>query len=179
MQEQLGKNMEKMKEQLKQQGNKPKPGGKGGQGQGGEPSMSEQMARMAAQQEGIRKQLQEMRDEMAKEGKGNDGNLNNMIQNMELNETDIVNKNITNQTLMRQKEILTRLLESEKAMRQREQEERRESTEAKNQNFGNPKDFFEYNKIKNRETELLKTVPPSLKPFYKNKVSTYFYNFQE
>jgi hypothetical protein len=179
MQEQLGKNMEKMKEQLKQQGNKPKPGGKGGQGQGGEPSMSEQMARMAAQQESIRKQLQEMRDEMAKEGKGNDGNLNNMIQNMELNETDIVNKNITNQTLMRQKEILTRLLESEKAMRQREQEERRESTEAKNQNFGNPKDFFEYNKIKNRETELLKTVPPSLKPFYKNKVSTYFYNFQE
>ncbi len=179
MQEQLGKEMEKMKEKLQQQGNKPKNGGKQGQGQQGEPSMSEQMARMAAQQEAIRKQLQDLRDEMAKEGKGNDGNLNKMIQNMEMNETDIVNKNITNQTLMRQKEILTRLLESEKAMRQREQEERRESVESKVQNFGNPKDFFEYNKIKNRETELLKTVPPSLKPFYKNKVSSYFYNFQE
>lgn len=173
MQEQLGKAMEKMKEQLKQQGNQPKPG------QQGQQSTSEQLARMAAQQEAIRKQLQELRDEMAKEGKGNDGNLNKMIQNMELNETDIVNKNITNQTMMRQKEILTRLLESEKAMRQREQEERRESIEAKNQNYGNPKDFFEYNKIKNRDTELLKTVPPSLKPFYKNKVSTYFYNFED
>ncbi len=181
MQEKLGKEMEKLKDQLNK-GNKPgekgqqKPGqGKDGQGQG----TSEQLARMAAEQEAVRKQLQGLRDEMAKEGKGNDGNLNKMIQDMELNETDLVNKTITNQTLNRQKEILTRLLESEKAMRQREQEERRESTEAKNQNYSNPKNFFEYNKIKTRETELLKTVPPSLKPFYKNKVSAYFYNFED
>jgi hypothetical protein len=134
---------------------------------------------MAAQQEAIRKELQQMRDEMAKEGKGNDGNLNKMIQDMEMNETDLVNKTITTQTLNRQKEILTRLLESEKAMRQREQEERRESTEAKDKVYSNPKNFFEYNRIKIRETELLKTVPPSLKPFYKNKVSAYFYNFED
>ncbi|MCX6269755.1 MAG: hypothetical protein NTU44_00775 [Bacteroidetes bacterium] len=141
--------------------------------------MSEQLARMAAQQEAIRKQLQQLRDELAKEGKGNAGNMTKTIQDMEQTETDLVNKMITNQTLMRQKEILTRLLESEKAMREREKEERRESTEAKNQLYSNPKNFFEYNKIKSRETELLKTVPPTLKPFYKNKVSAYFYNFED
>ena len=66
-----------------------------------------------------------------------------------------------------------------KAQREREKEERRESTEAKNQNYSNPKDFFEYNKVRTRETELLKTVPPTLNSFYKNKVSVYFYNFEE
>ncbi len=170
LQEQLNQQMQQMKDQMEKGQQKPGPG---------QQSMSEQLARAAAQQEAIRKQLQKLRDELAKEGKGNTGNLNKAIQDMEQTETDLVNKMITNQTLMRQKEILTRLLESEKAMRQREQEEKRESTEAKNQLYSNPKNFFEYNKIKSRETELLKTVPPTLKPFYKNKVSAYFYNFEE
>jgi len=171
LQDQLNKQMEKLKEQMSMPGQM-KPGQ-------GKQSMSEQLARMAAQQEAIRREMQRLRDEIAKEGKGNTGNLNKIIHDMEQTETDLVNKIITNQTLMRQKEILTRLLESEKAMREREKEERRESTEAKNQLYSNPKNFFEYNKIKSRETELLKTVPPTLKPFYKSKVSAYFYNFVE
>lgn len=171
LQDALNKQMEGLKEQMNKPGQK-KPGS-------GQQSMSEQLARLAAQQEAIRKELQKMRDDISKDGKGNAGNLNKIIQDMEQTETDLVNKTITNQTLMRQKEILTRLLESEKAIREREKEERRESTEAKNQAYSNPKNFFEYNKIKSRETELLKTMPPTLKPFYKNKVSAYFYNFEE
>ena len=50
---------------------------------------------------------------------------------MEETEKDIVNKRISDMTLNRQQEILTRLLESEKAEREREKEERRESSEAK------------------------------------------------
>ncbi|MHC1706753.1 MAG: DUF4175 family protein [Bacteroidales bacterium] len=171
LQDALNKQMEGLKDAMNKPGQK-KPGQ-------GSQSMSEQLARMAAQQEAIRKELQKMRDEIAKDGKGNAGNLNKIIQDMEQTETDLVNKMITNQTLMRQKEILSRLLESEKALREREKEERRESTEAKNQLYSNPKNFFEYNKIKSKETELLKTMPPTLKPFYKNKVSAYFYNFEE
>ena len=37
----------------------------------------------------------------------------------------------------------------------------------------------EYNKLKNKETELLKTVSPSLNPFFKKKVNEYFNNFEE
>ena len=33
--------------------------------------------------------------------------------------------------------------------------------------------FEEYLKIKQEETELLKTIPPNLKPYYKNKVNEY------
>ena len=45
--------------------------------------------------------------------------------------------------------------------------------------ISNPAKFFEYNSIKIKEVELLKTVPPSLKSFYKNKVNEYFYNFED
>ena len=58
-------------------------------------------------------------------------------------------------------------------------DEKRESKESKNENFSNPADFFEYKRLKQKEAELLKTVPPSLSPFYKNKVSEYFNNLEE
>ena len=32
----------------------------------------------------------------------------------------------------------------------------------------------EYNRQKQKEAELLKTVPPALSPYYKNKVNSYF-----
>ncbi|MCB9186633.1 MAG: hypothetical protein H6601_07790 [Flavobacteriales bacterium] len=93
---------------------------------------------------------------------------------MEQTETDLVNKMITQETLMRQQEILTRLLEAENAEREREQEQRRESKEAKNEDYGNPEIFFEYIRQKKNETELLRTVPPNLSPFYRDKVDEYF-----
>jgi hypothetical protein len=98
---------------------------------------------------------------------------------MEETETDLVNKVINQETIKRQEEILTRLLESEKAEKEREQDEKRQSNEAKNENFSNPNEFLEYKVAKKKEAELLKTVPPSLNPFFKAKVSKYFEGFKE
>ncbi len=172
------KSMKGLQEQLNQQlqdlknGNKP-----GKQGQQGQ-SMSEQLARMAAQQAAIRRKMESFRDQLKGEGRYSDGNVSKMIDDMEKTEKDIVNKKITQQTINRQQEILTRLLKSEKAEQQREEEKRRESKEARDPKISNPDEFFEYNKMKNRELELLKTLPPNLKPFYKNKVTDYFYRFE-
>jgi len=93
---------------------------------------------------------------------------------MEKTENDIVNRNITQETLKRQSEIMTRLLEAEKADQERDQEEKRKSNEAKTQQYSNPNNFLEYKLLKQREAELLKTVPPALTPFYKGKVNDYF-----
>jgi hypothetical protein len=98
---------------------------------------------------------------------------------MEETEKDLVNKIIDPETIKRQTEILTRLLESEKAEKERDLDEKRESNEAKNEFYSNPSKFFEYKSIKTKEVELLKTIPPSLKTFYKNKVNEYFYNFED
>ena len=173
------KSMQQLQQQLNQQLKEMREGQKPGEksGSGGQ-KMSEQLARMAAQQSAIRKQMESFRDQLKEEGRGNDGNVAKMLEDMEKTEKDIVNKKITQETMDRQQDIMTRLLKSEKAERQREEEQRRESTEARDIKISNPDNFDQFNKIKNREVELLKTVPPNLNPFYKNKVSEYFYRFE-
>jgi hypothetical protein len=165
--------MRKMQEQLNEQLQQMKEGmgkGKGDKGKQG----SEQLAKMAAQQEMLRNELQKLMNEMMKEGNGNSGNLRNIANKMEQTESDIVNKNITLETLRRQQEILTRLLEAENAERERELDTKRESNENKILQNRNISFFSQYNKAIQQETELLKTISPSLKPFYKNMVKTYF-----
>lgn len=165
LQEQLNKAMEELKN-----GTSP--------GTDGQKSLSEQLAKLAAEQEAIRNQLQEMMEQLKEEG-SKTGDISDMMNKMEETETDLVNKILSGETMERQKEILTRLLESEKAEKERELDEKRESNEAKNEIYSNPEKFFEYNSIKLKEVELLKTIPPSLKSFYRNKVNEYFYNFVE
>jgi len=169
LQEQLNKQLQQMKEGM------PAPGKQSSQGQ---KQMSEKFARMAAQQEALRRQMQEYGQEMQKEGSGVDKSIKEMMQQMEQTETDLVNKRINIETIRRQQEIVTRMLESEKAEQQRELDEKRESKESKDIYYNNPAKYFEYNKIKEKETELFRTVPPNLKPFYKSKVNAYFLSFE-
>jgi hypothetical protein len=169
LQEQMNKQLQQMKEGM------PAPGKLASQGQ---KQMSEKFARMAAQQEALRKQMQEYGQEMQKEGTGVDKNIKEMMQQMEQTETDLVNKRINIETIRRQQEIVTRMLESEKAEQQRELDDKRESKESKDIFYNNPSKYFEYNKIKEKETELFRSVPPNLKPFYKSKVNAYFLSFE-
>ena len=93
---------------------------------------------------------------------------------MEKLEDDVINNNINIETINRQKNIMVKMLEHEKAMREQEKDNKRESNEIKEQNYSNPNQFLEYKRKKEKEIELLKTIPPSLKPYYKNKVNDYF-----
>jgi len=169
LQEQMNKQLQQMKEGMTN------PGKPGSQGQ---KQMSEKFARMAAQQEALRKQMQEYGQELQNEGTGVDKGIKEMMQQMEQTETDLVNKRLNLETLKRQQEIVTRMLESEKAEQQRELDQKRESEESKDIYYNNPSKYFEINKIKDKETELFRTVPPSLKPFYKSKVNAYFLSFE-
>ncbi len=171
MQEALNQQIKKLKEGMGKGGNKP--GNKPGMGNGG---MSQELAKLAAQQAAIRQEIQKMSDMINKNGNGA-GGMSKIAEIMEETETDLVNKMLSQETINRQEEILTRLLESEKAEKEREMDEKRQSNETKNVYLSNPNDFLEYNTIKQKETELLKTVPPSLSPFFKIKVTQYFNNF--
>lgn len=174
MQEQLNEQIKQAKEAMKKgkDGKKPgdKPGGEGGQG------MSEQLARMAAQQEAIRNELQKYNQQENKDGGNKLGDLGKLAKEMEETERDIVNRRITEETLKRQQDIMTRLLEAEKAERERDQEEKRMANENKTDLYRNPPQFEEYKRLKMQETELLKSVPPTLTPFYRNLVNYYFQN---
>ncbi|MBA3681960.1 MAG: hypothetical protein H0W73_12485, partial [Bacteroidetes bacterium] len=150
LQEQLNEQLKQMKEAMEKG---QKPGQKPGQGQGQNsnglqmPGNSEQLAKMAAQQEALRRQMQQMMDKLKNKGKNPGGDIADM---MEQTEKDLVNKKITNETMKRQQDILSKLLESEKAEREREQDEQRKSNEAKNQVLSNPSQFLEYKRMKEK-----------------------------
>lgn len=169
MQEELNK---QLREGLnnQQQPNGQKPGGQQGMG-------SQEFARMAAQQQAIRQQMQKMMQEMgAKEKQGFGGNkaLQEMQKMMEQTEKELFNKQLTSEMLYRQQEILTRLLESEKAEKKQEQEQKREAEQAKEKTKPAPPDFEQYIKQKNKEKELHQTIPAQMQPYYIEKTRAYF-----
>lgn len=172
------KSMQQMQQQLNEQLQKLREGQKPGETGRQSQQMSEQLARMAAQQAELRRRMEEYRDQLRQETGTSDGDVQKIIEDMEQTEKDIVNRQITQETLERQKEILTRMLKSEKAEMQREQEERREATEARDYERSNPEELMEFFKLKSREVELLRTLPPNLTPFYRNKVSDYFFRVE-
>jgi hypothetical protein len=134
--------------------------------------LSEELAKMAAEQERIRRALQEMQEKLKQQGGKSPGG--DLPGKMEQTELDLINKQITEQTIRRQKDILTRLLEAEKSMREQNMDEERKGETAKEYQKEIPRAFEEYLRLKEKEVELLKTVPPKLYPYYKKEVSEYF-----
>jgi len=161
--------LSELQQQLGEKINELKKSGKSGR------QLSEELAKMAAEQERIREMLRELEEELNNGNNGNGNNsLNDIQDKMEQNELDLVNKRLTEQLIKRQQEIVTRLLEAEKAQRERELDDERESQQAKEFERNIPEAFEEYIKAKEKEIELLKTVPPKLNPYYKKEVNEYF-----
>ena len=169
----------------KKPGDKGKPGsnqagGQGGNGSGqgqegnNEYGDAEQLARMANQQAAIRRQLQEMQSKLNGTGVGNSKELREIQQQMDRNETDLVNRRLTSEFLQRQKEIMNRLLETEKALREQEQDDKRSSNTAKEIARPIPAELQQYLQNRQQLLELYRTVPPQLKPYYKTMVEQYF-----
>ncbi|MND51791.1 hypothetical protein D3C80_427890 [compost metagenome] len=161
-----------MQQDLNDQMQQMKNGMKPGQTPRGQ--QSEQIAKMARQQQAIRNALQDINREQNKDGKGKLGDLDKLGKDMEQTETQLYNKQLTQEMLKRQQEIKTRLLEAEKAERERDQDEKREAKEGKDQTADFKAVFEQYQKAKQKELELLKTLPPGVSSFYKTKINTYF-----
>ena len=181
-------NMQQMKDAMKDQIGKmkggKKPGGKEGQNEKGEgqgfgngaiPGMStKEQVKMAAQQAQIREALKQLKEELNKDGSGFGNSLNDIIEDIDDLEEDLLNGQIGDNYIKRQEDILTRLLESEKAIRERGFSEERESNEGKNPEEGNQIKFAEYNRKKQAEIEFLRSMPLELQVYYKTLVNEYF-----
>ena len=171
MQQQLNDQISKMEEEMK---NGKKPGGKKPGGESGSGGSAKQFAEMAKKQAEIRKQLEQAQKESQEKGGGGNKETQELLDEMNKTETDLVNKRLTNQMLSRQKEIMTKLLKSEQAMREREYDKKRKSETAQQRDRTMPPDLQEYIKKREAEIEMYKAVSPSLKPFYKSLVEDYF-----
>lgn len=165
LQNQLGEQLKKMQQQMQQQQKDGTP----------MENMSEELARMAAQQELIREGMQQMLEEMKKNGILGDDGINQIIKDMEKLEEDIVNKRITNQTIRRQKDIMSRMLKAENAQQEREKEEKRKSDEYKGPEKGHNIDELRYEESIKKQQDFLRTNPIEYQPFYKQKINEYFF----
>lgn len=181
MKEMLKKQLERM-----QKGQNPggeKPGDKEGDSPGMKPGSkgmnmlglgNKEIAKMAAEQTAIRQRLEQLRNELNKEGQGTGNTLNPLLKELEQQEKDLINQRIDKQMINRQQDILTRLLESEKALMERGYEEKRESKSGKDQNSGNLIELKEYTKPAAKQIEMLNVVDPSFNIYYKSKAEGYF-----
>ncbi len=160
LQQQLGQQLEKLQKQMQQPD--------------GNPSMSEEFARMAAEQEMIRQQMQQMLDEMKRNGQVGDDGLNQIIKDMERLEEDMVNKRVNRRTIERNQQILSRMLESEKAQQKREQEEKRKSNEYKGSKFDRSVDELFYRQQLKKNQEFLQENPVRYQPYYQSKINEYY-----
>ncbi len=175
----MGQSMESMKDQLKKQlekmekGMEDGPNGKEKPGDGSPGGLgNKEIAKMAAEQALMRKQLEDIKSKL-KGGNGS-GELEDAIKQMEKQEDDIVNKRFNSSMINRQKQIMTRLLESEKAMEEREWSEERESKEGKNEIGSNLILINQYNKDKLKQIEDVYFIDPKYQKYYKDKAVQFF-----
>ena len=171
MQKELNQNMQKAREQM-QQGNPA--GQKKGQGQNA--NTSEQFAKMARQQQVIREMLQQIDQDENKDDRSGLGNLDKISQQMEQNERDLVNKRITDEALKRQQQIQSRLLDAQNAEQQRDNDQQRDSRAGKDLPPGYIKALQDYQQVKAKQTEQIRTVCPALNLYYKQRIDLYFDN---
>jgi len=165
-QQQLNQNMQKAREQMQQQGGNPSQSQKG--------QMSEQLAKLAREQQEIRQQMEQLSLEENKSAPGTMKDAEKTSQQMEQTEKDLVNRKITDESIKRQQQIQIRMLEYEKAEQEREQDQQRQSNAGKDMPPGFIKALQDYQQVKAKQTEQVKTVPPTLNLYYKLKIKTYF-----
>ncbi len=158
MQEGLNKQMEQMQKAM----------------QKGDKGMSKRFAEMARKQAAIRQALEEMQRKKQQSGQGGDKEIQDLINQMNKTETELVNKKLGAETMKRQKDIMTRLLKSEKAEREREYDQQRKAERTVQKERKMPPSLEEYIKKREAEVEMYRTVSPALKPYYKFLVEEYY-----
>ena len=161
MQQQLSEQLKQMQQQMEQ-------------GQQTPNSMSEEFARMAAEQEMLRQGMQQMLNDMKENGQMGDDGLNEIIKDMEKLEEELVNKKINKKMIERSQRIESRMLESQKAQEKREQEEKRKSNEFKGSHFDRQIDEILYKETLKKNQEFLRSNPIEFAPYYRDKINEYY-----
>ena len=139
-------------------------------------NMSQQMGQSLMQHEMMQQMLRDMMNNgsVGSDAKKQLQQIDNML---EQNRKELMNKSINAQTIARQNQITTRLLEADKAEQERDFEDKRES-ETADEFYSNPIKFFEYKEIDNFSIEYLNKNSHKLHNFYNNKYKQFLRNIE-
>lgn len=152
-------------------------GSGGGSGSGqeyGEYGDAKELARMAREQAQLRQQINQLNTLLNSKGiKGLGKEMTELQKLMDKNETDLVNRRLSKALLLRQQEIMTKLLETEKAVREQEQDDKRQGNTAKDVARPMPPELKKFLQDRDVLLEQYKTQSPEWKPFYKKLNENY------
>lgn len=170
-QEKISEGQKQLNEEMKQMHQKMMDQIKEGRSQ--EKMSSKEFAEMAAKQAALRKALEAKAKDLQERGKKNEG-LEKIGEEMNKIETQLVNKKLTSQMIQRQQNILSKMLDYEKAERNQDMDEKRQAIKAKNLPKERPAALQEYLDEKKSQKVQYKTVPAELKPFYQRLINGYY-----
>lgn len=186
-QQEMGKGLNGMKQGQEgggqQQGGQPggNSQGQGNSQSGGSEGQAEQIARLAQQQAMLRKQIQDLNNLLNSKGMGG-GTVSKEIRDiqaaMDKMETDLVYRKDVSELIRRNKEILTRMLEAEKAIQEQEEDNKRSAEAGKDAPRPIPSELSEHLKQQQQLFEQYKKGIPALKPFYRKMAEDYLRKVQ-
>ena len=165
--------MSDIKKAQKKLNEKMKNGGKNGKKNKGKNKMSSKELMQLARKQGlIKSELENMQNK----NKGSKGSkiIDEIKKQMEENEYDIINNNISNTTFERLDELIENFIDYDKAKKEEGEEEKRESDEWLIDQKGSNDFFDEIVTKKRKQLELINSNPINFKPYYKKEVSKYF-----
>ena len=117
----------------------------------------EALAEMAARQKAIREKLQQAMQQMKENGESVMGDMGKVSDDMKQSEQDLMEKQLNAETLFRQQQILNRLLQADRSIRERDWDKKRESKSGRELEQADP-DALSQEELKNRiRQELLKS----------------------
>ena len=102
--------------------------------QGGQPSWQ----KLAAQQRAIQEALNALRGELARQQREMLGDLGKIASDMRETSRELLQRRVAPQTLMRQRQILSRLLDAQQAMRSRGKSKKRQARTGENLTYRGP-----------------------------------------
>ena len=145
-------------------------------GQGGmSPQQQAAMARMGAQQAAVKSSLEQLLQEFANQGEVL-GRLEQTVKDMEEVSQDLNQKSVNRQTIERQRQILSRMLDAQKSMRQREFSKKRQGQSSKKYHALDPRSLptdLGERKTKIQE-DLMRALQEKYSHDYKDLIENYF-----
>ena len=132
------------------------------------------MEEMAARQEALRKKIKDMFDKMKQAGEGGMGDLDKMQKDMKESEEQLRKSQLSAELLMRNEQIKMRMLDFDKALREREYDKKRKSVTGKELKVTSPADL-EPNELQERiRKENYNKDKFRYTPMYQNLIEQYY-----
>jgi hypothetical protein len=147
------------------------------------PQQQAELSRLAGEQQAVRKSLDQLKEEAEKYGNQDRilGDLDKISKDMQEVIEEMRNKNVDENTIQKQERILSRLLDAQRSMRERDFEKQRKSNTGQDFTRESPKDIdFNLLNSKNKlQQDLLKAIESGFAKDYETIIRKYFESIEK